>query len=192
LGAAGSVHALTLSTDERVFRIKEAVKDAYSKTQKKEISKLVSIKEEFKYKIREFNEEKEDNAVSFYCRKRLGGNPESDIEVFRNRRKELAPHQGEIRKTWLQVMQIGDVALVGVSGELFNDLGIEIKRLSPFRYTYIVGLANDYIGYIPDEKGFDLGGYQVWTGAHSIVSRGTGEAIVDRAVEILTELYQKQ
>jgi len=192
LGAAGSVHALTLSTDEKVFRIKEAIKDAYLKTQKKEISKLVSIKKEFKYKVREFNEEKEDNAVSSYCLKRLGGNPESVVEVFRKRRKELAPYQGEIRKTWLQVIQIGDVAIVGVSGELFNDLGIEIKRLSPFRYTYIVGLANDYIGYIPVEKGFDLGGYQVWTGAHSLVSRGTGEAIVDRAVEILNELYEKQ
>ncbi|OFY11580.1 MAG: hypothetical protein A2X05_02160 [Bacteroidetes bacterium GWE2_41_25] len=190
LGAAGSVHALALTVDEKVFRIKEAVKDAYNKAEKKEISKLVSVKEEFKYKVRKFNEEEEDKAVSHYCHKR--GHPESTIETFRTRRKELAQHQGEVRKTWLQVMQIGEVAIVGVSGELFNDLGIEIKRLSPFRYTYIVGLANDYIGYIPDEKGFDLGGYQVWTGAHSLVSKGTGEAIVDRAVEILNELYKEQ
>ena len=48
--------------------------------------------------------------------------------------------------------------------EFFTALGQEIKRRSPFRYTYVFELANDYIGYIPDRRGFDHGGYQVWTG----------------------------
>ena len=71
---------------------------------------------------------------------------------------------------------IGDVALVGVPGEFFTVLGQEIKRRSPFRYTYVFELANDYIGYIPDQAGFDRGGYQTWTGLHSFLERGTGEA----------------
>ena len=73
---------------------------------------------------------------------------------------------------------------------LFTSLGIEIKRRSPFRYTYVVELANDYIGYIPDKEAFDLGGYQVWTGFHSFVERGTGERIVDEAVRLLTRLRE--
>ena len=64
-------------------------------------------------------------------------------------RKELAPHQGQLRKTWLQAILIGDIAIVGVPGEFFTVLGQEIKRRSPFRYTYVFELANDYIGYIP-------------------------------------------
>ena len=191
LGAAGSVHPVPIPSDEKVFRIKEAVKDALKKAQERDITRLISVKDEFKYRVREFNEKEEEKAVSTYCRKRLTGkrSPDSVIEVFRDMRKELAPYQGEVRKTWLQVMVIGDVAIVGVSGELFNELGIEIKPCSPFRYTYIVELANDYKGYIPDKKGFELGGYQVWTGFHSLVAKGTGEAIVDEAAQILTKIY---
>ena len=89
-------------------------------------------------------------------------------------------------------MQIGEVAFVGIGGELFNDLGIDIKRRSPFRYTYIVSLANDQIGYIPDNKGFELGGYQVWSWWASYVAKGTGETIVDEAIQLLSELYNSQ
>ena len=66
--------------------------------------------------------------------------------------------------------------------------GEEIKRRSPFRYTYVFELANDYIGYIPDQAGFDRGGYQVWTGLHSFLERGTGERIVSEDVELLGQL----
>jgi hypothetical protein len=107
-------------------------------------------------------------------------------------RRELAPRQGEERKTWVQALLIGDVALVGVPGEFFTRLGIEIKRRSPFRYTYIAGTANDYIGYIGDSEAYDLGGYQLWTGFHSFVERGTGERIVDLAVEMLGELARQR
>ena len=106
-------------------------------------------------------------------------------------RKEVAPHQGESRKTWVQAVTIGDIAFVGVPGEFFTVLGQEIKRRSPFRYTYVFELANDYIGYIPDKVGFDRGGYQTWTGLHSFLERGTGELIVDEAVGLLDQLHQK-
>ena len=85
-------------------------------------------------------------------------------------------------------MLIGDIALVGIPGELFTKPGILLKRLSPFRHTYIVQLANDWIGYIPDRQAYDLGGYQVWTGFHSYIERGVGEAMVEEAVQMLCNL----
>jgi len=188
LGAAGSTHNLNLPADEMVFRMKAAVKEALSEAQSRDLRMLGSVKEEFEYRVRRFDEEAEANAVTRYCSKRLGGDPGPTIEVFRGMRRELALHQGEVRKTWLQAMLLGDVALVGVPGELFTSLGMEMKRRSPFRHTYIVELANDYIGYIPDEEGFALGGYQVWTGFHSWVERGTGERIVNEAVRLLSRL----
>ncbi len=188
LGAAGSTHNLNLRADEMVLRMKAAVKEALSGAQGMDLGTLGSLKEELEYRVRKFDEEAEEDAVTHYCGKRLGGDPEPTIEVFRRMRRELSLHQGEVRRTWLQAMLIGDVALVGVPGELFTSLGVEIKRRSPFRYTYIVELANDYIGYIPDEEGFGLGGYQVWTGFHSFVERGTGERIVNEAVRLLVRL----
>ena len=190
-GAFGSTHVLTLSMDERILRIKNAIKEAFSKAKNREISRIKSVKKELKYRVRKFDEDAEEKAVSYYCHKRLGGNPEDVIEVFRKMRKELTKHQGEVRNSWLHVILIDDIAFVGVPGEFFGKLGIEIKRRSPLRYTYVIGLANDYIGYIPDKEAYDLGGYQVWTGLHSFVARGTGEAIVAEAVRLLEELKTK-
>jgi hypothetical protein len=191
-GAFGSTHVLTLSMDERILRIKNAVKQAFFKARKTEVSPIASVKKEFKYRVRKFDEDAEEKAVSYYCRKRLGGNPEDIIQVFRKMRQKLANHQGELRSTWLHVILIDDIAFVGVPGEFFGKLGIEIKRRSPFRYTYVIALANDYIGYIPDKQAYSLGGYQIWTGLHSFVERGTGETIVAEAVRLLEELKEKK
>lgn len=95
-----------------------------------------------------------------YCDKYIGKRAEPCATVFRNMRQQLSPLQGRERKTWVQVVRVGDVAIVGVSGECSAALGIEIKRRSPFRYC-IVDLSIDWIGYIPDAPAYDLGGYQV-------------------------------
>ena len=59
----------------------------------------------------------------------------------------------------------------------------------PIRYTFVFELANDYVGYIPDTRAFDRGGYQVWMGLHSFLVRGSGEVIVDEAVGLLESLH---
>ena len=71
-------------------------------------------------------------------------------------------------------------------------LGVEINRRSPFRYTCVAELSNDWIGYIADEPAYNLGGYQLWTGLHSWVARGTGEQVVDEAVGMLHQLHAKR
>ena len=125
---------------------------------------------------------------------KFGGLDDGDrvIDVFRNMRKHLAPRRGRQQETWLQVMRMGDVAIVGVPAELFTQLGLDIKNRSPFRYTYVAELANDWIGYIPNLEGHKLGGYQVWTGYHSYAEPGTGERIVDEAVKMLHELAEQK
>src|SRR3954462_11022514 len=104
-------------------------------------------------------------------------------------RKRRAPRQGEEIRTWVQAIVVGDVALVGVPGEFFTALGREIKLRSPYRDTFVFELANDYVGYIPDARAFDRGGYQVSTGLHSYLDKGAGEKIVDAAVGLLDELH---
>lgn len=190
-GASGSTHNLTLKADEMVTRIKNAVKDALEQAEPRPVDRLVGIKRKFAYHVRKFDESKEEEMVSAYCKKRSPKYADSIIEVFRNQRKLLAPHQGEERTSWIQVLLIGDVAIVGVPAEFFTKLGQEIKRRSPFRYTYVAELANDWIGYLPDRKGHQLGGYQTWTGLHSFSEIGTGEAVVDQAVQMLKELASK-
>ena len=146
------------------------------------------MKRPLKFHVRHFDEGAEEAAVTRYCRKYSPGYAEYTAKVFRNMRAELAPLQGQERETWVQVLRIGDVAIVGVPGEYFTQLGLDIKNRSPFTHTLVAELANDWIGYLPNYEGHKLGGYQVWTGFHSYAEPGTGERIADAAVEMLQEL----
>ncbi len=190
-GASGSTHNLAVRPPDAKDRIRNAVTDTLAKAQPHAVDKLDAIKRPFMFRVRRFDEAAEDAAVTSYCQKRAGPRADTTIKVFRKMRKELAAKQGEERMTWLQVMRIGDVAVVGVPAEFFTKLGLDIKNRSPFRHTFIAELANDWIGYVPDSDAFKLGGYQVWTGFHSYVEPGTGERIVDEAVAMLRELAGK-
>lgn len=58
---------------------------------------------------------------------------------------------------------VGGTALISFPGELFTEIGMEIKRQSPFNRTYIIGLANGEIGYVPTRRAITEGGYAVST-----------------------------
>jgi hypothetical protein len=192
-GAFGSTHVLGKGiagygdNEERVFRVKRGIRTAYEKAERHPLRGLASLKKELPFTVRSFDEAAQQKAVAEYCRRWLDVDTEAVIEAFRKRRERIAPEQGQKKTTWLHAVRVGDVAFVGVPGELFTGLGMEIKRRSPFRYTYVVGIANDYIGYLPDREAFGLGGYQTWAGpAYSEI--GTGEAIVEASLEMLDEL----
>jgi hypothetical protein len=187
-GASGSTHNLSLSGDECTRRIKGAALDALQTAQPRAVTHLAAVKRPFRFRVRQFDEAKEDQAVARYCRKYAPQGAETIIKVFRDMRAQLADQRGQERETWLQVMRIGDIALVGVPAEYFTQLGLDIKNRSPFRHTIIAELANDWIGYLPNLEGHKLGGYQVWTGYHSYAEPGTGERIADEIVSMLKEL----
>ena len=112
-------------------------------------------------------------------------------EVFAAIRRELLPQQKQERTTWLHVMLIGNVAIAGVPAEYFTGLGVDIKRRSPIKDTFVAELANDWIGYLPDREAHKLGGYQTWTGLHSYAEPGTGERLADEIVAMLKEAAGK-
>jgi neutral ceramidase len=189
-GASGSTHNLDVATREATYRIAHAVAAALEAAEPRAVSRVGALRKEITVKVRQFDEAADDRAVTLYCTRRISDRAvaQSVINTFRTMRRQLAPQEGQERKTWVQALQIGDMAIVGVPGEFFTVLGQEIKRRSPFRYTYVFELANDYVGYIPDRQSFDRGGYQVWTGLHSFLERGTGEAIVSEAIDLLARL----
>ncbi len=190
-GASGSTHNIDVPTPEALVRIKDAVADALDRAEEHPVARVAGLRREIMLHLRHFDEAAEDAAVVAYCTKRQPPpGAERTIRIFREMRKELAPRQGEPLKTWVQAIVLGDIAVVGVPGELFTLLGQEIKRRSPYRYTYIFELANDYMGYLPDARAFERGGYQTWTGQHSFAEKGSGETIVGEAVKLLMELQQ--
>jgi len=61
----------------------------------------------------------------------------------------------------MQVIRLGDTALVCLPAELFVEIGLNIKAASPFPHTFIVELANGSISYIPTDAELERGGYEV-------------------------------
>lgn len=191
-GASGSTHLLDGKALEASQKIEATVRAALISADEQKQPGLAVLKKPFEFRVRTFDEQAEEKAVTDYCTKRIGAPAPGVVEVFRNMRSVLAPQQGESRTTWVQVIRIGDVAIVGVPAEFFTVLGVELKRRSPLPHTYIAELSNDWIGYLPDREGHRLGGYQVWTGFHSYAEPGTGERVVDLAVEMLNEIAPKK
>ncbi len=187
-GASGSTHNLVFTGDECMTRIQAAVLGTLAQATDRPVNRLAALKRPIKFRVRHFDEAAEELAVTRYCRKYAPGYSEVIAPVFRQMRRELASAQGEERETWVQVVRIGDIAVVGVPAEYFTQLGLDIKNRSPFRHTIIAELANDWIGYLPNLEGHKLGGYQVWTGHHSYAEPGTGERIAELAVELLREV----
>ncbi len=192
-GASGSTHNLDVPVAEAQTRVEHAVERALVALSPRRSTRLRTAREEISVRVRRFDEAKENAAVVAYCRARIKDptTVNKTVGIFREMRKALAPKQGTERKTWVQAITIGDLAIVGVPGEFFTTLGEEIKRGSPFRDTAVFELAGDYVGYIPDKEAFDKGGYQVWTGLHSFVERGTGELIVEHAIKLLEGLARQ-
>jgi hypothetical protein len=88
----------------------------------------------------------------------------------------------------VMVIRIGEVAVVGLPGEAFCQLGLEIKRRSPARHTLVAGLCNDAIGYLPVLQSFEQGGYETTTGS-TFYEPGSAERLVESAVAQLSELF---
>lgn len=62
----------------------------------------------------------------------------------------------------VQCLRIADSAWVGMPGEIFVEIGETLRTASPAGETFVVGLANDSLGYFPTDQAFQEGGYETW------------------------------
>lgn len=100
---------------------------------------------------------------------------------------DVAARKGQPLQSEVQVFALGDdVAWVAMPGEIFVELGLDIKTRSPFKQTIIVELANGSIGYVPTKRAFADGNYEP-TSARC--APGSGEMLADAAVRLLEELH---
>lgn len=88
----------------------------------------------------------------------------------------------------LQVLQIGEIGFVSLPGEYFVEFGLELKKCSPFSHTFILGMTNGYIGYVPTAMAFIEGGYEVNTARTSQLQPDAGSICVTELVNMLSSL----
>jgi hypothetical protein len=61
----------------------------------------------------------------------------------------------------LGLLILNNVALAGVSGEVFTLIALRLKRESPIRHTIMVTHTNGSSGYIPNDAAFEPVSYEV-------------------------------
>jgi hypothetical protein len=99
---------------------------------------------------------------------------------------DVAARDGKPLEVEVQVIALGDrVAWVSLPGEIFVELGLAVKKASPFPYTLLAELANGSVGYVPDRPAYEQGNYEV---VSARCAAGSGEALAETAARLLGEL----
>ena len=89
----------------------------------------------------------------------------------------------------IQAIRIGDFAVCGIPFEVFVEIGLDLKKRSPFPQTMVIGLANGRHGYLPTLEQHALGGYETWIGTNQ-VQEDTSVILTNQLLEMLAELHK--
>ena len=91
----------------------------------------------------------------------------------------------------LQVVALGEVAIVTIPCEAFSSIGIRIRQQSPFQVTIPAAYSNGSLGYIGASE--DVGDREYMSAFYRYTrrppfARPAGDAIVHKAVELLQKV----
>jgi neutral ceramidase len=80
------------------------------------------------------------------------------------------------------VARVGDVAFVGLGAEVLTEIGLAIKRASPWPTTIVITHCNGAAGYLPPKHLYVEGGYEIET---SPFASTAADVVVHRVVRML-------
>jgi hypothetical protein len=64
-------------------------------------------------------------------------------------------------QTEVQGIKIGDCVIITSPAELLAEVGLNLKKYSSHKYTFVVPYSNGYMHYGAPEEYYDRGGYEV-------------------------------
>lgn len=144
------------------------------------------------YSADELTWAKSGSEEPFYHKRRANFRRFKILSLEKKRNRGLAVPPTIATEPWtlpleVQVIRLSaDAAVVAIPGEVFVELGLAIKKASPFAVTQVIELANSNVYYVPTRKAFQQGSYET---INSRIAPGGGEMLVDTANEMLEELY---
>ncbi|MBI5877909.1 MAG: hypothetical protein HZB53_09675 [Chloroflexi bacterium] len=124
---------------------------------------------------------------------RKQGAPETQIREanMQVRRQLLHQNCNRIRSTGqsleieFQAIRLGNCALVGIPVEPFAEIGVAVKKESPFETTFFSGYTNGVHWYMAMPYAFEEGGYELWV---CPFAPGAPVVTVDASLKLLHEL----
>jgi len=96
------------------------------------------------------------------------------------------PHDPTPVKVRVQVMRLGDMAIVSMPGEPFAEIGVAVKKASPFAITMFCGYSSGEGGdYMPTAPEFVQGGYEV---QRTPYGEGAAEKLIRETIALYGEV----
>lgn len=120
----------------------------------------------------------------------LGSGPDEVYEVERRlvaAEREKTP----VIPCEVQGLRVGPLGIATNGAEYFVEYGLRIKQASPHKFTWFVGYANEYIGYVPTAQAFVGGGYEPRTARSSKLAPDGGQRLVEGALRALNKVAPK-
>ena len=103
--------------------------------------------------------------------------------------KRMAESNGGGEDVEIQAFRLGEAVFAAIPAEYFMEHGLRIKQQSPVERTYVVSLANGWVGYIPTLAAFQRkGGHETTTAFWSKMCREAGDMMADAALDLIRQL----
>jgi hypothetical protein len=199
IGTAGDINHINVRSREKVDGLTRS--DRIGSSLAKEVlrvmerpepvsGRLAAARLQVKLPARSFEPSDVEKAEDLFSRYGSKDAPRFHEVVWAWRVLDLHALKGQPFTADVQVIALGDrVAWVGLPGEIFVDLGLAVKRASPFRHTIVSGMAGSgTISYVPTGKAFSEGSYEVISAR---TAPGGGEVLVDAALQLLRKLHPR-
>ena len=96
------------------------------------------------------------------------------------------------RELKLQAIRIGDLAIGTIPNEVYGSTGLNIKKDSPIKTTFVIELANGCEGYLPPPDLLKLGGYTTWRARTSCLESEAEPKIRAAVLELLGKVAKER
>ncbi len=89
----------------------------------------------------------------------------------------------------IQVVRIGDTVFGAAPAEYFCQHSLRIKEQSPAKQTFVVSLANGWLGYIPHREAFErIGGHESTWCISSKMEPEAGDRMADAVLHLISRV----
>ena len=82
----------------------------------------------------------------------------------------------------LSALKVGNIIFTGVSGEVMNEIGLKLKKQSPYKFTFMLTHCNGSSGYLVTDDSYEEGGYEV---VSSRIMSGAENGIIENLLDMI-------
>lgn len=176
-------------------KLAEAIKDNNSSFEEQDIPSLEVISKTIYLPLQDFSKEEyewatNENAKPLY-KARLARARKIKIRSLDRMQQHEAIQPAVFGEPWMYPAELHIIRLsknaviVTMPGEIFVELGLLLKKHSPFSNTLVIELANSNMYYVPTAQAYKEGDYEV---VNSRLTPGSGEKMVEEILSVLREI----